>query len=251
MTFDQIYSQYYDLLYKDKNYKVEVDYLIEILGRHGQKAKSILELGCGTGNHAKFFSEYGYKILGIDRSKDMLEIAKKRFADDPNVTFELAEIEDYIIDKNFDAIFSLFHVISYLNDTNSLLDTFANVSKHLKPDGLFIFDTWFGPGVLSDQPEVRMKKIKNDQIEVVRIASPTLHIAKNVCDVNYQIYVEDFKENRIYKNEEKHSMRYFFLPEMQLMLEQSGLVLIECLEYLKFESPKLDTWNAVFVCKKK
>ena len=44
------YAQYYDLLYQDKNYVAEVEYITSHIQEHAQDSKHILELGCGNGN---------------------------------------------------------------------------------------------------------------------------------------------------------------------------------------------------------
>ena len=52
----QGYSQYYDLLYRDKDYEREAAYIDALLRRHGVLGKNILELGSGTGRHARRLS---------------------------------------------------------------------------------------------------------------------------------------------------------------------------------------------------
>src|ERR1700757_3513991 len=72
------YSQYYDLLYKDKNYKKETNYVHSLIKSYAANTKKILELGSGTGIHACEFARLGYDMLGVDRSKTMLNMANKR-----------------------------------------------------------------------------------------------------------------------------------------------------------------------------
>ena len=50
------YSKYYDLLYQDKDYEGEVEYIIDLIEKYAPKTASVLELGCGTGKHAKFIT---------------------------------------------------------------------------------------------------------------------------------------------------------------------------------------------------
>ena len=69
------YSEYYDLLYGDKDYSFESEYLYKHM-TSDKELKSLLELGCGSGGHAEFFSKKGIDITGIDMSSSMIEIAK-------------------------------------------------------------------------------------------------------------------------------------------------------------------------------
>src|SRR5512136_1906001 len=69
------YSRYYNLLYKDKDYKGEADYVHRLIEKHRPGAKSILDLGCGTGRHDLLLAEKGYAVTGVDMSEDMLGVA--------------------------------------------------------------------------------------------------------------------------------------------------------------------------------
>ena len=53
------YAKYYDLIYKDKDYQKEVDF-IENIFKITYKPKSILEAGSGTGSYTKILLERGY-----------------------------------------------------------------------------------------------------------------------------------------------------------------------------------------------
>lgn len=75
----KLYSQYYDLLYEDKDYIAEANYIADLINTYRPHSKSILELGSGTGKHAFLLAEQGYKILGLERSADMVAIANHPF----------------------------------------------------------------------------------------------------------------------------------------------------------------------------
>ena len=72
------YAVYYDLLYKEKDYKAETEYVGRLLEEKGFTTGSILELGCGTGKHAEQFAKIGYSVHGIDLSSEMIKKANKR-----------------------------------------------------------------------------------------------------------------------------------------------------------------------------
>ena len=75
----QRYAEYYDLIYQDKDYEKECDFLEEIFQAYQSKpVKSILELGCGTGGHAIPLAKRGYELTGLDTSSVMLKQAEKK-----------------------------------------------------------------------------------------------------------------------------------------------------------------------------
>ena len=69
------YADYYDLLYKNKSYKRETNYIEKIINKYAGKKLKILELGCGSGGHALELKKKGHAITALDTSKKMIEIA--------------------------------------------------------------------------------------------------------------------------------------------------------------------------------
>ena len=249
MSVFQKYASCYDALYLDKNYQLEVDYIQSLIQKNSVNAKNILDLGCGTGKHAALLSEKGYNIQGIDLSNEMIELAKKNFASE-KLLFSCSDMRNFKIDKSFDVILSLFHVMSYLITDDDLTKTFSNVNKHLKKDGLFIFDCWYGPAVLNNKPTLRVKRLKKDDFEITRIAEPEIDTNKNVVDVNYQIFIKDTQRKLIEDFKETHKMRYLFNNEIQKLLLDNGFNLISCEEWLTGKEPSKDSWGVTFICKK-
>jgi len=72
------YAKYYDLIYKDKDYEKEVDFIENIFWKN--RPKKILEVGCGTGNYTKILLKRGYEVTALDISEDMLKIAEEKCA---------------------------------------------------------------------------------------------------------------------------------------------------------------------------
>lgn len=247
MIFNK-YSRFYDFFYKEKNYKEEINYL-ELIGDLG-KNNSILDLGCGTGNHAIPLVLKGYNVTGIDISDDMICQAKKK-AESNNVVIDFfnADIRSLSLDKKFDLVISMFAVISYQNNNSDLLSTFETARKHLKIGRYFIFDTWFGPAVLSQKPETRIKKIHVDNSIIYRIAEPEMDYLNNLVHVKYSI-LELKNEKVVDQIEETHSMRFFFYPEMQSFAKITGFELINIYPFLeKDRSPDHTDWNVVWIMK--
>ena len=80
-AFGSTYAHAYDLLYLDKDYTAECDFIENIFHRYGDKPISrVLDLGCGTGNHAFPLASRGYEVVGIERSESMLAQASNKLA---------------------------------------------------------------------------------------------------------------------------------------------------------------------------
>ncbi len=243
-VFDQEYSTYYNLLYADKDYSAEAGYIDHLIKRYSPGTNTVLEYGSGTGGHGVLLMERGYDILGIERSAAMAEIARSR-----GLTCEVSDITKLELDKTFDTVISLFHVISYINGNAQLLKLFADTRKRLKKGGVFIFDTWFTPAVLNQMPERREKKMENEEVEVFRTAIPEIDHFANVVHVNYHIQLRYKQTGVVREFDEKHSMRHFSVPEIALLANQTGFELIRSEEFLTGAAPSEKTWGVTFILK--
>lgn len=218
LVFDA-YARYYDLLYVDKDYSGEAKYIASQIRKYAPHAKKILELGCGTGGHAEHLVRMGYTVHGVDLSESMLARAQERKAVlAPEIAARLSfghgDARTVRTGDRYDVVISLFHVISY-QSTNADLDaTFETASIHLGRGGVFLFDFWYGPAVLTQKPEVRVKHLEDEKIKVTRIAEPVMHVNENVVDVNYTVFIEVKATGKVEQVRETHKMRYLFLPEL-------------------------------------
>lgn len=216
------YARYYDLLYRDKDYAGESDYVALHLKRHAPRAARILELGCGSGAHAEHLARLGYAVQGVDQSDSMLARAAARKAGLPaqiaaRLSFAPGDVRTVRSSEPFDAVISLFHVMSYQVTNSDLRAAFATAAAHLRVGGLFLFDFWYAPAVLTQKPEVRVKRLADDELAVTRIAEPVMRENENVVDVNYTVFIERRSTRDVEQVRETHRMRYLSLPELALL----------------------------------
>ena len=237
MVFNE-YGKLYDDIYKDKDYVKEsedIEKIIRMFLFTNERQLKMLDLGCGTGTHAKLFTEQGFDVTGVDFSKEMIDIAKKK---NPGGKFLVDNIANFKSEEKFDVAVALFHVVSYLTDYTDISNFFQNVYNNTTDAMLLIFDVWCGNGVLTDPPSKRMKHLNEN---MVRLADPTVDHTRQTVDVRYIIKNEGKKDI-----EETHTMRYFFATEIAAYLGLAGFEIMS----LEPKKVKRDTWNLQFVCKK-
>jgi SAM-dependent methyltransferase len=252
MTVFGSYAQFYDLLYTSKNYADEAQNVHKLIQTYLPGAHSVLDLGCGTGAHAEQLSKAGYKIFGVDMSISMLEQAKSRLVGLPpeqtsRLEFSQGDIRTVRLDTQFDVVISLFDVISYQTTNEDLKAAFITAKTHLKSGGVFIFDCWYGPAVLSIKPSVRVKRVENDEIAVIRIAEPVMYPNENCVDINYQLLVKQKKSGIFDVLNERHRMRYMFTPEIQDYFSYSEMKMVASFALMTDKEPGFDTWSVCFV----
>ncbi len=241
-----VYGQYYDLLYRDKDYAGEVKYLHDLLVRNGIPKGNLLELGSGTGKHACLLAEMGYTVHGIELSAEMIK--KVRLV--KGFTCQQGDITTANTGAKYDAVLSLFHVISYLTSNIQLQNVFSNAAKHLNVGGLFIFDFWYSPAVYSQRPSIRVKRIEDARCQITRLAEPVIYPNENRVDINYTIFANDLIDNGLQTITEKHSMRHFSLPEIDLLATSHGFERIGAEEFLSSKSVSENTWGVCVTLKK-
>jgi len=233
------YSRYYNLLYREKNYAAEVDYVHALLSRHGLKGKELLELGSGTGKHGHLLAERGYCVTGIERSAEMVAHAE------PSSGFSCmqGDIRTVRLSRSFDAVLALFHVMGYQVKNEDIQAVFKRTSEHLRPGGLFVFDVWYSAAVYAQRPAVKIKRVEDSDWTITRIAEPVVYLAENRVDVRYTIHAQDRHSGTCQEHVETHPVRHFSQPELDLLATGAGFERLAAEEFLTGATPSADTWG--------
>lgn len=248
-VFGSQYSNAYDDLYRDKDYHQECELIDGLLRKYGDGSiQNVLDLGCGTGNHALPLAEKGYCIVGVDRSHEMLLAAQKKAKSrsiDGNLKFHEGDIRNLQLEQLFDASLMMFAVLGYQLENSEVLAALRSARRNLRPGGILIFDVWYGPAVLNEGPSDRLKTIGTEKGRILRMASGQLHVQRHLCEVNYHLWRLE-AERLIGEAEEKHVMRFFFPLELNLFLEFSDFAPIRLGAFPEFErDPDETTWNVL------
>lgn len=141
--YNDIVQEYTEEFFDDKSDEKYIDQFLQSL-----KGKNVLDAGCGNGRDCKYINQKGFKVKGIDLSKEMLVIAKKMA---PKVDFEVMDITNITYsDNSYDGIISncsFFHI-----PVEELPKTLNSFSKILKPNGklLLILQEGLGEAMIEE-----------------------------------------------------------------------------------------------------
>jgi len=115
-------------------------YFLSFLARfHGTKGARVLDMGCGTGKFSIPLAEKGFKVTGLDYSKEMLAIARKRAAAKKlKIGFVGERIESFRPAEKFDYVVSC-DCINHFYEDEGLKKAFRTASEALKDGGRFFF----------------------------------------------------------------------------------------------------------------
>jgi len=252
------YARYYNLLYRDKDYCSETAFVLEVLKKHGCNPQTLLDLGCGTGRHALEMAKRGVQVTGVDISETMLDMGRQMLEGLNAADFSAplpvllhGDARSVRVNQKYDAVVSLFHVMSYQNTGEDILAVMRTAKEHLHSGGLYLFDFWYGPAVLSDPPSVRIKRFEDDYVQITRITEPQIQHNKNIVDVNFEVIIEDKKAHMLKKLQETHTMRYLFLPEIIHLAAEAGLLFVADYTWLNFNPVSEKSWYGLIVLRKK
>jgi SAM-dependent methyltransferase len=244
-TFGETYAAAYDHLYSQKDYAVECDLVEHCFDRYlAARPESLLDLGCGTGGHARLLAARGYGVTAVDQSPEMLEIAKTKVAAS-EVQWVCADIGAMNLGATFDAALLMFAVIGYFTTDEDVIRTFTNIRRHLREEGLLCFDFWYGPAVLAIGPSDRTATLSTPDGPLTRRSASTLYPAQQTCHVRYEMEGQTQPAAS-----EVHIVRYFSATGMQSLLQAAGFELLSLTAFPTLDQP-LDesTWNAFCVAR--
>ena len=240
-------AEFYSIIYQNKDYQSESEYLYALLKDKNLKTKgSLLDIGCGTGGYIPWHLKNNMEVTGLDISGEMLSIARFKF---PDLEFFKGDLCLLEIPKKFDFAFMMFHVIDYQTTNEKLIFSFKNIAKHLAKGGILLFDFWHGPAIENDPPIKVEKEFEKGKLKVVRKTTPSMDINKHLVNVcfDYSVFengapMATFQEN--------HLLRYLFVDELTALLSQAGFEICLCNGWLKNIAISNKDWYGMMVARK-
>ena len=136
----QEFARHYDaFMNRYVDYRSWVGYVLRIFSRFRVEPRTLLDIACGTGIPAILLARSGYRVIGIDRSEEMLAVLRAK-AEGLPITTLCADITGFALAEPADAAISLYDSINYLLTAEDLLNCFRSARQALRPEGLFVFD---------------------------------------------------------------------------------------------------------------
>src|SRR3989338_2393563 len=225
--FNSLHSKYYDLTYAKKEYAAEAIFFDSLIKKYGRaNTKTLVSFGAGTLNHERFLSKKGYAITGLDFSEKMVALAKEKIKKEKlrELTIEHGDMRSWKTDRKFDAVLSMFNVVSYCNNLKELGKVIATATKALEPKGVFIFDCWNAEAVKKDPPRTRFVKFTDGTTELYRLTEATPIDGGEAIDLSIELL--EIKNGKLTGREtENHRVRAWHLSDIETLIKKNGLPL--------------------------
>ena len=269
------FAYVYDTFMDNVPYGEWARHIREKLCEHGVTDGIVLDLGCGTGTMTERLAGYGYDMIGVDNSEEMLELAmEKKTESGYDILYLLQDMRGFELYGTVRAVVSVCDSVNYITEPDELEEVFRLVNNYLDPKGIFLFDfntvhkyrDVIGDSTIAEDRGVCSFIWDNRYYEKEQINEYdlTLFIAEdfNPMENAYALLSEEGAgdlEDTMFSEEEggengslyrryteTHYQRGYTLAEIQELLERAGLVFIEAYDADTKETPN-DTSERICV----
>ena len=207
-------AQYYDLIYGFKDYAAEAEKIADLVLKELPTAQTILDVACGTAEHAKLLSER-FKVDGLDLEPTFIELARNKV---PSGEFWRADMRDFSLPKTYDVIQCLFSSIGYLSSEADIVATLARSKAHLNPGGVIFVEPWITPEGWQEG-HTSMVTAETDATKICRMSVTERCGRRSILNFHYLIATKEGVEHLT----EAHELTLYTKGQMLACFARAGL----------------------------
>ena len=209
-------AEFYDLIYSIlKDYVAEATRITGLLRRFNPRCQTILDVACGTGEHARLLAARGFVVDGLDLDPALLRIATQKC---PASRFFEADMRDFHLSHRYDAVLCLFSSIGYLQTLEETTQALTCFREHVAPGGVIVVEPWFAPGVL-DPERVFRHAVEANGLRVSRASR--IEIEGRISRLCFDYEITDGTGTR--HTSEVHELGLFTAAELKGAFREAGL----------------------------
>ena len=132
---------YYDIIFR-RDVSAEAAFLAALFEAvNGRKLRSLVDIACGPGYHARAFARMGGEAFGVDLLPAMVDFARDQArAEGVSCQWLAADMRDFALPKPVDLALNSYDSIDCLLEIDDILAHFRAVARNLAPGGLYVFE---------------------------------------------------------------------------------------------------------------
>lgn len=206
--YDTIYSIF-------KDYGAEAERIAALLRAEHPACRVVLDVGCGTGEHARLLAARGFQIDGLDLDPNLLRIA---IAKNPAGRFYERDMCGFDIGTRYDAILCLFSSIGYARTLDRVVGALRSFRRHLADGGIVVVEPWFTPDTMKPS-HTSATTIERPPLRIVRTSRS--HVVDRLSRVIFDYEVTGPRGTT--HATEVHELGLFTVDEMKQAFEAANL----------------------------
>jgi SAM-dependent methyltransferase len=215
---------YYDIAMR-RDIEAEIDFILAVYSHYtGQAMRSVLDLACGPGYHARAFARRGLQSAGLDLRPEMIRFAADRAAEDGvQVSWLAADMRCFKLEKPVDMAIIMFDSIDALVLNEDLVQHLGSVADNLTSGGLYLVDITHPREVDYDHYGDFTYGGERDGIRVEILwgtNGPASDLVSGIVETEIEIHIDDHGRQFVIKDYAKERM--LFPQEIVLLAELSG-----------------------------
>jgi SAM-dependent methyltransferase len=210
-------AELYDAIYFTfKDYAAEAVLIAKQIRERVPAARSLLDVACGTGEHARLLAEnHGFEVDGIDLNPDFVRIAATK---NQSGRFALADMVDFDMGRSYDAVICMFSSIAYVRTLARVEQALRCFARHVTDEGLVLVEPWFPPGALTDGYR-SVHEAHAGEVHVERVAHT--EIVDRISRLRFDFTLT--RANGTRHATELHELGLFTVEEMMAAFGGAGL----------------------------
>ncbi len=223
-------SKFYNIYSSKKDYTLESEFIEFFIKKYFPSAKSILDVGCGQGDHLFHLSKKGYFVSGLDKSEEQIAVGKKKF---PLLDLKVVDFLDYKVDRQYDCVTMLWNTILYFSPPEKLIDVFRIINNVLSAGGLFIFEfrSFSNHVFLNDFKPMLERSLEKDGYTMKLFTENNIDLLRGVLVERTRSEVFDSAGKVIFsKDHNPVELNVLSLADIKIFLETSGFEILDILD---------------------
>ncbi|MBQ9994515.1 MAG: class I SAM-dependent methyltransferase [Clostridia bacterium] len=238
-----VFARYYDRLTSNVEYDSIAQFLSDVMKEYKPDCSLVVDLACGTGSISVKLDAMGYDVIAVDRSYDMLSIAREKPS--RRVMYLCQAMQQLDLYGTVDAVVCVLDSVNHITDERTLQKAFDRVSLFLEQDGVFIFDA---------NTEYKHEKVLGDETFVydmddIYCVWQNTHGENGVTNVSLDFFEREGEA--YYRSEESFKERAYSDAQLCGMLDAAGMKVAARYDNYTYNEPTETTQRVVYVCQKK